>query len=126
MKKCDVCGGIFQELSTNVYGNSLCDNCWTDYMETEESWAESFTDFAEIPEEEWVSDLEDMVNVWLEAKAGNKLDMPGEKIKETEDRFVKYAAEYGITVDLAAGTVSGLGDNSTTSKEFKEYEDLWN
>lgn len=126
MTKCDVCGGIFKDLSTNVYGNSLCDNCWTDYMETEESWAESFTDFAEIPEEEWVPDLEDMVNVWLEAKANKKLDLPEEKIKEIENRFVKNATDYGVTVDLSTGTVEGLPEKSNMSNEFKDYEDLWN
>lgn len=108
MTKCDVCERFSKKLRTSVFGIDMCYDCWDDYMETEESWAESFADFAEIPEEDYVDDIEDMVNVWLDIKKANKLDLPKDKIKDTENRFVKNAAGYGVMVDLAAGTVEAL------------------
>jgi hypothetical protein len=124
---CDHCGEAFRDddLIGTVYCDFICEDCWEEYINSEDGLAEYFIKIANeemLPSDFSIDNLTKIAMVWKEAKEAHELiGLADDAIEEYEADFYKVLTSYGISLNLS----EELDDNSFAI-EARLYETMWN
>lgn len=114
-------------LTVSVYGDAYCDDCFEDYMESDKSWADSFIIAAEDDGNGYFEDgdekfIDKLINIWVQAKAMNALNLTADEITKYEQKFINSAAKDGITIDPARLEIPKVGKPIAENEQWKVYK----
>jgi hypothetical protein len=111
---CHYCGQIVDdntgwhvESCITIYDEICCQDCWPDYLETDEGKAElllqmSIGYYEDFEPEIWEDNsLQEIIKSWSAAKNVGTLRFSAEEIENIEKRFIHNLNKYNIKTDLS-------------------------